>query len=144
MEKLIYITKDNVARLSNTEPFLMPDNLILSFKSNGYDLRNAFISLKNGEKKGQFKLSNPFVIEQDFLFAGQLDIDIRLYNDEGEIAKKWSVVPIKIKETEFGITGFDLLADLERRYEQFIEAFNALAESHNDLTDTVRDLQEGE
>lgn len=144
MEKLIYITKDNVARLSNTEPFLMPDNLILSFKSNGYDLRNAFISLKNGEKKGQFKLSNPFVIEQDFLFAGQLDIDIRLYNDEGEIAKKWSVVPIKIKETEFGITGFDLLADLERRYEQFIEAFNALAESHNDLADTVRDLQEGE
>lgn len=144
MEKIIYITKDNVARLSDTEPFLLPDNLILSFKSNGYDLRNAFISVKNGNAKGQFKLTNPFVIDQEYLFAGQLDIDIRLYNDEGELAKKWSVAPIRIKETEFGITGFDVIADIEKRYEKLVEAFNKLAESHNDLTDTVRDLKEGE
>ena len=61
MEKTIKLL-ENHARLDDYEPFLMPDKLIVNFEHKGYDLSNAFITLRNGEKIEKFKFLNHFEI----------------------------------------------------------------------------------
>ena len=49
------------------------------FIKSQYDLTNAFISIRNGVVKGQYKLKNPFRIDDKFLFSGNLNVGITTY-----------------------------------------------------------------
>lgn len=153
MEKIIKLTQNNIARLTDSKPFYLPDNFQIIFESN-YSLTTAFVSLKNGEMTGILPLTKPFNIPEKFLFAGDLNIAVKLYHD-GKVAKEWFVLPIKIVETEFGINAFDMLSALEEKvnaieskmvtkeeHNTLTLAHNKLAESHNELTETVKDIKE--
>lgn len=108
---------DKAARLENTEPFIIPDDLQFNFKSVGYDLSNAFITLQNGTLKETFKLTNPFAVPADFLFAGRLLGKVEMYLD-GKKVKTWNLYPLKIEETDGTIESFDEIADLLKRVEK--------------------------
>ena len=153
MNKTITLGKDNVARLGNTEPFLLPENLTIEFESN-YDLTTAFVSLKNGKIEGIIPLKKYLEIPSEFLFAGTLNLAVKLYHRD-TVVKEWYCLPIRLVETEFGIQAFDLLGDIERRLQALesnsvtkeehnllTEAFNNLASSYNTLVDTVSQIKE--
>lgn len=154
MKKEIELTRNAIARLSNVEPFLLPDNLELEFFSKEYSLRNVFISLQNGDVKGQYKYTKPFNVDNRFLFAGKLNIGITMYID-GEIAKRWSVSPITIKETHFGIVAFEKMTLLSNevkeikenyvsksKFNKLLDKVNELAEKHNQVVETVNAIKE--
>lgn len=154
MIKTIELTKSNVARLGDTEPFLLPDELVLQFNSIGYDLSTAFVSMQNGEVKTQEKLKNPLTVDKKVLIAGDLNIGIHLYKG-GNLVKNWYCLPIRIAETEQGTMAFDVLSQIEKRLEALeknsatkkqhtalLNAHNALAENHNTLAETVSEIKE--
>ena len=153
MIRKITLGKDNVARLGNTEPFLLPGKLAIEFESN-YDLTTAFISLKNGKIEGIIPLKKHLEIPSEFLFAGTLNLAVKLYHRD-TVVKEWYCLPIRIIETEFGIQAFDLLGDIEKRlkaieesattkeeHKVLTEAFNELASSFNTLVETVSQIKE--
>ena len=154
MIKTIELTKDRFARLSDREPFLMPDKLELDFNSIGYDLTNAFINLKNGEISERYKVERPFIVPEHFLFAGNLYVSIDAYL-EGTLVKHWDVMPIKIIETTGEVYCFEFLSDIEKRLanieativskDEFNELkahINTAIESHNELAETVSEIKE--
>ena len=143
------------ARLIDNEPFLLPDdNLTLNFKHQGYDLSNAFISLRNGERTAKYKFNNLFVVPQEFLFVGDLHIKVEMYLD-GEKAKQWIVLPIRIRETDNGIQAFDVFSSLEKqiqsikedyvskeKYNFVVNKLNEIISKQNELADTVSAMKE--
>ena len=154
MIKVIELRKSNIARLTDREPFILPNKYELEFKSIGYDISNAFVSLKNGTKKCLYPLTNPFLVPDSVLFAGTLEIGVKAYKN-GEVIKEWGCIPVKIKETEHGVMCFDYLAELEERilkleenqttkadHNILVVAHNDLAEKHNELTETVKEIKE--
>ena len=154
MIKQITLTKNSLARLEDKEPFLMPDFLELEFKSIGYDLTNAFIVLKNGEKQGKFRLEKVFRIPDEFLFAGVLNMSIYAYIN-GELLKQWNVLPIKFIETENDVQGFDYFGEIERQiseikndyigkeeHKRVIEKINEVVDNQNKLIETVSEIKE--
>lgn len=154
MKKTITLTKSNVARLEDTEPFLMPDKLIFEFNSVGYDLKNAFVSLQNGTVKMLYKLTDYFVVDEKVLFAGVLNVGIHLYRD-GKCIKSWYCLPIKIVEVEHKVYGFDVLSEFEKRIKalednnitkeshvNLAKSHNELATKHNELAETVSEIKE--
>lgn len=141
MTYTIELKSEGVGRLANREPFLIPDELELEFKCKSVQLNNAFISLKNGNEKGQYKLKNPFVVPERFLFGGNLEISIKSYVGE-TIIKKWAVIPIKLIESEYGIHAFDFLDLLNEKYNKLFAKVNELIEKHNELEEHVKDLKE--
>ena len=128
MKRVIELTTNNIARLDNVEPCLLPDGLELEFKSY-YDLSNAFVSLRNGVVKGQYKLTSPFRIDDKFLFGGNLDIGITAYHN-GEKVKQWFVLPIRLKESDFEIEAFEYLAELENKLDLALERIEKLENQH--------------
>lgn len=127
MRKTIELTK--YARLVEHEPFLLPDLLEIDFQSCGYDLSNAFITLKNGEIKEKYKLSRPFIIPDRFLFVGELQISIDAYSKDSLI-KHWDCLPIHIRETEEGMQCFDFLGKIETQIEKLTERIAKLEKAH--------------
>ena len=145
---------NNFGRLADSEPFLLPDTLSLRFRHQGYDLSSAFVTLKNGEKIGKVKFSNPFNIPKEFLFAGDLSLKIEMYLG-GEVAKQWNMLPIRILETPTGLETFDVLTELEKelqtikedyvpkeKYILVVEKLNELVEKQNVLAETVSAIKE--
>lgn len=145
---------DNYARLVESEPFLMPDKLIVRFIHQGYDLSNAFVTVKNGTKIEKYKFANPFVIPSEFLFAGDLYIKVEMYLG-GEKAKQWTTLPIRIMETATSLIAYDLLSSLENeiktikedyvskeKYLLVVEKLNEIAKKQNEIADTVSVIKE--
>lgn len=154
MIKTIELTRNNLARIKEKEPFYLPDNLVLDFESTRYDLSGAFVSLQNGKVKIQQKLTTPFLVDEKVLFAGVLNIGVHLY-ENGKNIKSWYCLPLEIMETQHGTIAFDKLYEFEKTLnfikenfvhkEEFIKlekAYNELAKNHNVLTDTVSDIKE--
>lgn len=154
MIKQITLTKNSLARLSDKEPFLMPDFLELEFKSIGYDLTNAFIVLKNGEKQGKFRLEKVFRIPDEFLFAGVLNMSIYAYIN-GELLKQWNVLPIKFIETENKVECFEFLSELEKQlnelkttytkkeeHDLIVKKLNEVIIKQNEIAETVSEIKE--
>ena len=154
MKKIIELTKDNIARLSNTEPFLLPDIFELEFKSIGYDLSSSFITLKNGIKRHKVPLSSPFTVPNELLFAGNLNICIDAYLN-GKLLKHWEIIPIRIIETENTLIGFDVLAKIEEQivqlqnntsskddYKKIVDKINEIIDKQNEITETVSEIKE--
>jgi len=154
----INLTSRTTARLSEGEPFLVGvnDTLELEFSSTYYLLLDLVISLKNGNKQGKYRVKDrKFTVPEDFLFAGKLEIGIDLIT-RGDVAKRWNVVPVILKETESGVRAVDeitvlqsesaqlkkQLADIAAKYNILAENFNALAKSHNELAETVSAIKE--
>ena len=154
MKKIIELKRDGITRLANSEPFLVPDILELDFKPIGYSLAKAFITIKNGNIKETYKLSNPFKVDDKFLFAGEIHISVCLY-DRDTLIKKWNVVPIKIREVDGTVQCTDYLAELENRlkdielnyvtidiYNELVDKINELAQKHNETEDIVKQIKE--
>ena len=154
MKRIIELDRNGIGRLANNEPFLLPDGLELIFRASGYDLSNAFVSLRNGSVKDVYRLASPFKVDEKFLFGGNLNIGVKLYSG-GVCVKNWAILPIKLVESDFDIEAFDYLGDLEARVEMFekdyvpigrynevVDKLNKLIDKHNELTETVRDLKE--
>ena len=116
MKKIIEL-KGGIARLKDNSAVLLPDDLELEFKSVGYDLTHAFITLKNGETTAKFRLTQPFKVDGRLLYAGKLLGRIDAFiGDETTPYKSWDLLPIKITETEDGkIEVFDYLTRLEEK-----------------------------
>lgn len=113
MKKQLKVEK-NILRLSNREPFLVPDDLSFVIENTAYDLSNAFITLQNGDKKAHFKVSREFAIPADLLFAGILNFQIDIYY-KGERIKRLVGAPLQIVETNDRIEIFDILTNIEER-----------------------------
>jgi hypothetical protein len=133
MIKTFELTKSNLARLVNSEPFLLPDKeLIFDFSHSGYNLLSAFITLKNNDLVEKYKLIKPFNVPEKFLFAGILNAQIDMYSN-GEKVKTWTCAPIKIKETETGnFELIDLLADTvsKKEFEELKASVDKLLAQH--------------
>jgi hypothetical protein len=141
MKKIIELNQNGIGRLTEREPFLLPDTLELEFKTKNYDLSNAFISLKNGVEEGKFKLTFPFVVDKRFLIGGKLEMTLRLYAND-VLVKTFAITPIKLVETTYGIHAFDFLSLLEDKYNKLFEKVNELIEKHNALDEHVADIKE--
>ena len=158
MKQEINLTSSTTARLSEGEPFLVGvnDTLELEFSSTYYLLLDLVISLKNGNKQGKYRVKDrKFTVPEEFLFAGKLEIGIDLIT-RGDVAKRWNVVPVILKEAEESIKGIDeitvlqnesaeikkQLADITAKYNVLAENFNALAKAHNELAETVSAIKE--
>lgn len=131
MEKTIELNKNGVGRLVDHEPFLIPDELTLNFIAKDYDLSNAFVYLKNGNKNGKFKLASPFKIDGEYLTAGYLNIRVDLYLGEN-LAKRWDILPIKILEVPSGFEVKDYLGELEKKIEDLTGRVSRL-EKQNEI-----------
>ena len=154
MKKTIELNRDGIGRLAKHEPFLLPDGLEIIFKSCGYDLTNAFVSLRNGTVKDIYKLTTPFKVDEKFLFGGNLNISVKAYS--GDICvKTWSILPIKLVEADYEIQAFDYLGDIEERLEKLekdyvpyskylevVEKLNNVIQNHNELAETVSEIKE--
>lgn len=158
MKKTINLSTANIARLSDGEPFLVAvnDTLELEFVSTYYLLLDLVISLRNGSKQGKFRVrERKFAVPEEFLFAGELEIGIDLIT-RGDVAKRWNVIPVILKEAEESIKSFDeitvlkdeakwlkkQLAEVTEKYNVLAENFNALATAHNELAETVSAIKE--
>lgn len=154
----INLTSCTTARLSEGEPFLVGvnDTLELEFSSTYYLLLDLVISLKNGNKQGKYRVKDrKFTVPEEFLFAGKLEIGIDLIT-RGDVAKRWNVVPVILKDAESGVKSIDeitvlqnesaetkkQLADITAKYNTLAENFNALAKAHNELAETVSAIKE--
>ena len=145
MEQILKLS-ENLGRLVINEPLLLPDYLRISIEHKGYDLSNAFITLKNGEKQTKLKLTNPFDIPQELLFAGRLFIGIDAYQ-KGELYRHWDCIPQRIVETQDSkLYLFDELTELYNKLDelslQMKDKFNELAKKHNGLAETVNAIKE--
>jgi hypothetical protein len=141
---------ENLARLSNREPFLLPGVLTFKFEHKGYDLTNAFIHLKNGEKEETFRFTNPFVIPKEFLFTGDLYYKIDMYINDVK-SKEWSGLPLRLQEIDGGVQALDIVYELEKKlensvskkeYNELLNTVNDLITKHNELIDTVNAIKE--
>lgn len=158
MKQEINLTSSTTARLSEGEPFLVGvnDTLELEFSSTHYLLLDLVISIKNGNKQGKYRVyDHKLTVPEEFLFAGKLEIGIDLIM-RGDVAKRWNVVPVILKETESGVRAVDeitvlqsesaqlkkQLADIAAKYNILAENFNALAKAHNELAETVSAIKE--
>lgn len=127
--------KGGIARLKDNSAVLLPDELELQFKSVGYDLAHAFITLKNGETTAKFRLTSPFAVPDGFLHAGKLCGRIDAYiGEETTPYKSWDLLPIKIVETENGeIKFYDQLDRIEQAISvipDLITRLTALEDKH--------------
>ncbi len=145
MVKKIIFTKGN-ARLSNTEPFLVPDDLVLEVENTCYDLSRSFITLKNGNVGGVFPFKNGFIVPKDLLFSGRLTATISAYSLDGEKIKEWSLLPIKIVEVENKTIVYDEIEGvktaLTKEVNELRAKVNELIEKQNRLAETVREIKE--
>lgn len=154
MKKVIELNTLRVARLADSEPFLMPVNDVLELEivSSVYDLSNAVIGLKNGVKSAQYRLKgHTFTVPEEYLFAGKLQVCIDLIV-HGEVAKHWDCVPIVIKETEAGFCAFGEIIELQNRIteleklngklKEVTEKLNEVITKQNELTETVSAIKE--
>lgn len=129
MIKIIQLDRKG-ARLVNREPFLLPDVLQFDFDNIvGYDLSKAFISLKNGDKKEHLKLNAPFTVPDSVLFAGRLEMQIDIWDDD-KMLKSFFVPPLQIVETDTGMQCFDVLAEYEKRLQEQNNRIIALENKH--------------
>lgn len=140
MKKIITLTKNRLARLSDKESFLMPDNLVFEFQSIGYDLTHAYITLKNGDKKVRLPLSKELTVPNDLLFAGLLYGSIHAYLD-GILLKEWDILPIRIFESKEDVYCVDFLLEIENRLAKLEDEFVSL-EKHNDVVEKVNEVIE--
>ena len=144
----------NYGRLANREPFLLPNELKLKFDHVGYDLSNAFITLKNGLVKEKYKFTNPFIVDKKFLFTGRLFAKLDMYIGDKKV-KSWDCLPIEIKETDEAVIAWDLLSLLEKEikelkencvpktaFNELLSKYNVLVDKHNELTETVMQIKE--
>ena len=122
MNKTIHLKDNKIARLDDYEPFYLPSNegLTLTIDNPSYDLRNGFISISNGRKKGVYPLVQTFTVPKKYLDQGFLHIDI--YTKKGEqTSLQWTCFPIKIAYAtpDKNIYGekviYDYVAALEKR-----------------------------
>lgn len=158
MKKTITLTSGTVARLADSEPFIINanDGLTLEFKSTYYLLSDIIITLKNGLNKGHYRVSERlFPVPEKFLISGKLEISVALIVN-GDVAKKWDCVPVIMKETETEVNTFEELSELEKKHEELkkqfddlklkyeilVEKFNGLADKHNELAETVSAIKE--
>ena len=141
MIKTIELYTNNLARIKEREPFMLPDTLVLDVQTSRYDLSNAFISLQNNKVEIQRKLVNPFYVDEEVLFPGILNIGIHIYQD-GKRVKSWYCLPLEILQTEQGTIAFEKLDKIEKKLDFIIEKFNELGNKHNELADTVSAIKE--
>ena len=127
MLKTIKLTQNG--RLIDNKPFVLPDTLSFDFDSVGYDLTEAVITLKNGERTGKFKLTRPFHVPTEFLFDGYLNIAVDSFY-KGKPVKSWKILPIRIKEVETEIECFDVITALEKKCADLENRVKELEEQH--------------
>ena len=113
MEKICNLTLCHTSFFDNRDSVILPDTLDVQFVSK-YDLSNILVCVKNGEKKETIKAINGKVNLDAFLFAGKIEINVKMLAC-GEVVKEWELVPILVKEYEGTFQIKDLLKDIEDR-----------------------------
>ena len=114
MNKKVILSSGKWGRLEDKEPFLLPGELTLEFKTVGYSLTNGFVTLKNGNEEERYRLTPFFKIPDKFLFAGILSISVDVYKGNTCI-NRWEIFPLRIIETEGDTFVYDYMYALEER-----------------------------
>ncbi|MDR3216130.1 MAG: hypothetical protein LBT55_01775 [Clostridiaceae bacterium] len=121
-------------RLSDREPFLIADNtdLTLEFES-VFKTTDALIHVHNERavKKYKHNIKEPFTVPVEFLHAGTLKIEVDLLKS-GEVVKKFSVEPIKIKDLRMGFEGH---AEVDALRQEIAEAYKAIGAAETQITE---------
>jgi hypothetical protein len=129
MIKKIELNKNGAGRLVEHEPFLLPEEIELEFIAKGYDMTDSFVCLRNGENHGVLRLSGPLKIPNEYLHAGYLNMRVEMYLN-GEMAKRWDVLPIKLLEVPNGFEVKDYLGELEEKLAILQEKVQTLEKQH--------------
>jgi hypothetical protein len=97
----ILLNGNTQAEVDPQEPLLLPlDKLELEFCSNVYRLNTLIVTVKNEEKKEQFKVKAPFKLDiSSFIKCGTIDINISM-SIHTTVVKEWVVPTLYLKEVE--------------------------------------------
>lgn len=121
------LTQTTLAMADITEPIVLPeDELILNFSSNIYNVKSLIVTVKNSEKKQQYKLKNcePLDISA-FLFGGILQIEISAIL-KGHVIKTWRIPDIFIKEVEHKFGLIPEIAEINRKFDELYKALKEI------------------
>ena len=115
MIKTITLQRDRTGRLDDLQPFILPDDIAFEFKTESYNITNAYVLACNGQTEGKIKLDGvKLALPKEFLHAGILRLTVVVCDDNGGVINSWAVYPIHILEND-GLKLYDELNDLERR-----------------------------
>lgn len=94
---------------------VLPESLSLEIGSLIYGTDELVLEIRNGRKYEKRKVKGGDVIDlSSFLFAGSVEMTVHMIA-RGTVAKKWSVVPLVIRDIEGGFEIFDEIKDLQNR-----------------------------
>lgn len=119
MKRIIHLTKETTIRAEDLTPIIILPNENVVFEiETFYNLSETFITFRNGDKKVISRLNGEIInVPKDLIYAGLLTFSIDMYI-EGEKAKHWEALPIRIEEVEGDETKlkiYDQILELEAR-----------------------------
>ena len=83
-----------------------------------YNLERAFYSFKNADVTVTVPYCRIITVPEKVIFAGNLDLVVRLYDERGQVLKKWQVYPLKIIEVNGGFELSDWCENIEAEIEK--------------------------
>ena len=153
---IVKLNNSRIVRLGNTEPFIVPENLILEFES-AYRLDKLSIVAKQNDKTLKFVSYDKKVDLSEFTKqAGVIEICVSLICN-GKVAKVWELEPLIVLEIdgEFQIMEYynnleesqikplaTALDAIKSDLSMVKEKTNEFILKHNELAQTVRDIKE--
>lgn len=145
---IVKLNNSRIVRLGNTEPFIVPENLILEFES-VYRLDKLLIVAKQNDKTLKLVSYDKKVDLSEFTKqAGLIEISVSLICN-GNVAKSWEIEPLLVIELngEFQIKEYykEITETVMKNKEDIATAISKINEfitSHNELAITVRDIKE--
>lgn len=144
----IQLNYSRIVRLGNTEPFIVPENLILEFEST-YKLDKLLVVVKQNDKTEKFVIVDKKVDLSKFTKqAGIIEISVSLICD-GKIAKQWEIEPLTVVELDgnFQIKEYyqEIINIVNANTDNITTAINKInefIENHNELAMTVHEIKE--
>ncbi len=103
---------------SMNEPLILPENeLKCVFSSDIYTFYTLLLSVRNGEKIKQYKLTSNFEVDlTEFLCPGIIEMEISQIV-KGEVVKTWSVPYLAIKQISHSFEITPEIAEIKKEIE---------------------------
>ena len=152
----VKLNNAHIVRLGISEPFIVPENLVLEFES-VYSLDKLCVEVRQNDKKEKFITYKKVVDISDFTKqAGNIEIFVSLICN-GEVVKSWELEPIVVKEVDGDFKILDFYENLLNEHifplkENFDnikcdllivkDKTNEYIEKHNELAKTVSAIKE--
>ena len=145
-----------IVRLGNTEPFIVPENLILEFES-AYRLDKLLVVAKQNDKTVKIVTYDKKVdLSELTKQAGTIEVSISLICN-GKVAKVWELEPLIVLEIDGNFQVMEYyknleetqikplataLASLQDNFTTVRDKTNEFIVKHNELAETVSAMKE--